>query len=175
MTRLTHTERWTAYTDEVTDPAGRPGTYEWVDTPDLVRVATVTPDDEVHLVYQYEYLPRRGMWQLPGGAVAAGEDPATAAARALAIQAGVIAGRWRSYGAVWPMPGLTPARVHLFSAEDLADDPEGTPRDPATQPVPVPMPMEQAVTAALDNSIGCAASAQLVLALAATRRSDPAT
>ncbi len=158
MNRLLDGDRFRAFTDEVTDPAGRFGTFDWIEVPDQVRVAALTADGQIYVVREYQYLPRRVIWQLPGGDIGRLEEPATAAVRT-AAQVGVAAGRWRLQGVVWPLPALTPARVHLWLAEDLQPGVEAS--------AAAPMPLADAVAAVLDGTVGCAASAQLILAVAA--------
>ncbi|MFD0518141.1 NUDIX domain-containing protein [Paractinoplanes durhamensis] len=164
-TQITQGKRFAAYADEVTDPGGGSGRYEWVETPDLVRVAALTGDGRIWLAEQYHYLPKRRMLQAVGGGVDPGEEPQVAAARELAEETGLTAARWRSLGAVWPLPGLSPARIHLFAAEDLragTAHPEAAEADLEVKA----WPLAEAVAAALDGRIGCAASAQLVLTVA---------
>jgi ADP-ribose pyrophosphatase len=119
------TRRLVAYRDEITLPDGRPGHYDWVRVPDLVRVV------------------------------------------ALAEETGYRGGRWTPRGAVHPMPGLTPARVHLWSAEGL------TPGESALESGEADLKvrhvsLDEAVRAVHDGRIGCASSAALVLAVATT-------
>jgi 8-oxo-dGTP pyrophosphatase MutT (NUDIX family) len=158
--------RLTVMRDEVTTPGGTAGAYEWVAAPDLVRVAVVV-DDAVLLVRQYHYLAGE-MLQLPGGGLDAGEDPLAGARREVAEETGYTGGRWSAYGAVYPMPGLTPARVHLFAAVDLdvgQAHPEASEADLALEWLAV----TDAAEAVRAGQLGCAASAALVLAIATGR------
>ncbi len=164
---------FTAMSDQVTTPTGTEGLYDWIQAPDLVRVAAVS-GDSIYIVEQHHYLPDQVLWQLPGGNIDPGEDPDTAVARELSEEVGATAASWRGFGAVLPMPGLTPARVHLFSAEDLHLG-DAHPDDTETDLTAKPVPLDIAVQAALDGRIGCAASAQLVLAVAATQTTPTPT
>lgn len=171
MTRLLHTSRFTVHEDEVDTPAGTPGVYPWVEAPDQVRVAALTEVGDIYIAEQYHYLPRRVMWQLPGGSVDKGESPAVAAARELLEEAGVRAERWTSMGAAWPLPGLTPARVHLWLAEGLSSHdaaPDKTEADLVTRTVS----LEDAARAALTGHLACSASAHLALAVARQRDNE---
>ncbi len=156
-------------------PDGTERVYEWVSTPDLVRVAALDDAGGIYVISQHHHLPGRVMWQLPGGAVDPGETPLQAARRELAEETGVRAERWEGIGAVWPMPGLTPARVHLFRAEGLSPGPAapGVGEDDLVAEV---VTLREARDAALSGLVGCAASAQLILAMSfyAVRRMRPA-
>jgi len=162
---LCGTSRLVAYRDEVTLPSGGPGSYEWVRVRDQVRVAAIV-DGRLLLVEQYHYLPERTMWQLPGGDMDPGDPHSEAAARReLVEETGYRDGHWTSRGTLHPMPGLTPARVHLWSAERLTAgtaSPEPGEADLKVRHIP----LEEAVLAASDGRIGCAASVALVLRVA---------
>ncbi|GAA3030808.1 NUDIX domain-containing protein [Streptomyces glomeratus] len=162
---LCTTARLVAYQDEVTQPDGSAGRYDWVRVPDQVRVAALV-EGRLLVVEQYHYLAGT-MWQLPGGDLGPEDhDSRAAARRELAEETGYREGRWTARGALHPLPGLTPARVHLWSAEGL------TPGEPAPEPGETGLevrhlPLAEAVRAACDGRIGCASSAALVLAVAA--------
>ncbi|MGW0822836.1 NUDIX domain-containing protein [Streptomyces sp. NPDC002845] len=161
---LCATPRLVAYRDEVTLPDGGAGHYDWVQVPDLVRVAALV-DGRLLLIEQYHYLAGP-MWQLPGGSVDADDpDSGAAARRELAEETGYRDGRWRARGALHPLPGLTPARVHLWSVDGLTPG-EPTPEAGEADLKVHHVPLDEAVRAARDGRIGCAASAALVLAVA---------
>ena len=73
------TSRLVAYRDEITLPDGRPGHYDWVRVPDLVRVVALV-DGRLLMIEQYHYLTGP-MWQLPGGGVDPDDQDSGAAAR----------------------------------------------------------------------------------------------
>jgi ADP-ribose pyrophosphatase len=81
-------------------------------------------------------------------------------------ETGWYGGRWTSHGSVFPLPALTPARVHLWSAQELeagSAQPEPSERDIRV----VALNLLSAVEAVHRGEIRCAASAALLLLLAA--------
>ncbi|MFD4406715.1 NUDIX domain-containing protein [Nocardia sp. NPDC058499] len=162
---------FTVVSDTVTTPGGTAGHYDWVAGADQVRVAALTGSGALFVVAQHHYVPDTRMWQLPGGNLDPGEEPAAGAARELAEEVGAHARHWRKVGALWALPGLATTKVHLFVATGLTMH-EARPDDDEADLVTQVVGLEEAVTAALDGTIGCAASAALVLSLAPPGR-DP--
>ncbi|WP_194238580.1 NUDIX domain-containing protein [Streptomyces spongiae] len=155
------TPRFTVWEDDVTTPDGRPGRYDWVEAPDSVRVAAFV-DGHVLVIEQHHYLA--GVtWQLPGGSVDPQDpDSETAGRRELAEETGHHGGRWTDLGSLYPLPGLSPARVHLWQVEEpdaKAPDPEPTEADLIVRR----LEPHEAVAAALDGRVACAPSVALLL------------
>ncbi|MGI5372607.1 NUDIX domain-containing protein [Streptomyces iakyrus] len=167
--QLLSTAHFEVRRDEVTRPDGARGRYNWVQMPDQVRIAAVV-DGCLLVVEQYHYLVGR-LWQLPGGAVDPGDGNAQAAARReLAEETGYRDGTWTSLGHLFPMPGATPARVHLWRAEHLVLGPPDL--EPGEADLRVHhVPLAEVVRATQDGRIRCAPSASLVLAVASAPRS----
>ncbi len=155
--------------DEVTRPDGERGLYDWVEMPDQVRIAAVV-DGCLLVVEQYHYLVGR-LWQLPGGALDPDDkDPQAAARRELAEETGYRDGTWTSHGHLFPLPGTTPVRVHLWRAEHLVPGPVAP--EPGEADLRVHrVPLAEAARAAQDGRLRCAPSAALVLALASAPQS----
>ncbi|WP_189327390.1 NUDIX domain-containing protein [Streptomyces flaveus] len=150
----------------MTRPDGGQGPYDWVETPDQVRIAALV-DGRLLVVEQYHYLVGP-LWQLPGGTVDPDdENPQAAARRELAEETGYLGGVWTSQGDLFPLPGTTSARVHLWRAEHLTPGPAAP--EPAEADLRVHhVPLADAAREALHGRLRCAPSAALVLAVAAS-------
>jgi ADP-ribose pyrophosphatase len=97
---------------------------------DLVRhvgaVAVVALDDagQVVLIRQYRQPVGRRLWELPAGLTdVTGEDPAVTAARELAEEVDLTAGRLDVLVDVHSSPGFTDELVRVFLARDLGEVP----------------------------------------------------
>jgi ADP-ribose pyrophosphatase len=158
------TPHFDVHRDRVERPDGSPGQYDWISAPDQVRVAALVADT-ILLIDQHHYLIGRTL-QLPGGSLEGEEGSEVAARRELQQETGFHGGVWAGAGTVSPLPGLAPTRVHLWSARDLTPGtatPEPSERDLRV----VRMTLAEARDAVLAGRVQCAASALLIVRVAA--------
>jgi 8-oxo-dGTP pyrophosphatase MutT (NUDIX family) len=160
------TRRLRVSRDKVINPSGCEIDYDWVAAGDQVRVAALVAD-RILVVEQHHYLAGR-LLQLPGGRIEPEEGALASAKRELAEETGYRGGRWTSRGSLFPLPGLTPARVHLWIARNPRP---GEPNlEPGEHDLQVhELRLSEAVAAVAAGRIRCAPSATLIL-LAARKR-----
>lgn len=152
--------------DKVVNPSGSRIVYDWVETDDQVRVAAIVAD-RILVVEQHHYLVGP-LLQLPGGRVEPDEEVLDSAKRELAEETGYRGGRWTSRGWLYPLPGLTTMRVHLWLARNLR------PGEPSLEPGEHDLRvreirLSEAVSAVNAGRVRCAPSAALILLAAAKR------
>jgi len=101
-------------------PGGHTVELEVIGHPGGAAVVVVDAQDRICLLRQYRHAAGGWLWELPAGKLAPGEDPLVTAQRELAEEAGVLAARWESLGAIVTSPGVLTEIVHLFMARDPA-------------------------------------------------------
>lgn len=107
-------------TDEVRMPGGDTAIREVVEHYGAVAVAAVDDEDQLAMVYQYRHSLGHRFWELPAGLLdEPGEDPATAAARELHEEAGLVAEDWRVLVDVASSPGFCDEAVRVYLARGL--------------------------------------------------------
>ena len=73
----------------------------------------------VLLVKQYRYAYGECVYEIPAGKLEKGEDPMLAAARELEEEAGVRAKSLEKLFTVYPTPGYTNEKIHVYLAKDV--------------------------------------------------------
>ncbi|MCO1658173.1 NUDIX domain-containing protein [Pseudonocardia humida] len=121
-TRQVYANPWmTVREDDVRRADGTRGIFGVVDKP---TAAVVIPldGDRLHLVEQFRYPVGARRWEFPMGTAPdrAELDPAELAARELAEETGLVAGRMELLGHLDIAPGLTSQREHVFLATELS-------------------------------------------------------
>jgi len=100
-------------------PNGNRAELDIVHHPGAAAVVPFLDDGRVLLIRQYRFAALGELLEIPAGKLDPGEAPEVCAARELEEEAGVRAGRLEPLGFIWPSPGFTDERIHLFAAFDL--------------------------------------------------------
>ncbi|TDC28179.1 NUDIX hydrolase [Micromonospora sp. 15K316] len=122
-------QRWSGrifdvVTEEVTMPGGGTGLRDIVRHVGAVAVVALDDAGQVVLIRQYRHPVGRHLWELPAGLTdVSGEDLAAAAARELAEEVDLTAGRMDVLVDLHSSPGFTDELVRVFLARELADVP----------------------------------------------------
>jgi ADP-ribose pyrophosphatase len=110
--------------DEVAMPGGGTAVRDHVRHVGAVAVVALDDAGQVVLIRQYRHPVGRHLWELPAGLMdVTGEDLAVAAARELAEEADLTAGRMDVLVDLHSSPGFSNELVRVFLARDLADVP----------------------------------------------------
>jgi ADP-ribose pyrophosphatase len=118
--RPIYENRWLRLREDVAEmPDGRHTIYGVVATHPAVGVLPFRDADTVVLVGQYRYVARGFFWEMPTGAVQAGETEERAAQRELAEEAGYEAGRLTRICAFHSSKSVVDETASIFLAEDL--------------------------------------------------------
>jgi ADP-ribose pyrophosphatase len=112
-------------TDEVTMSDGRTAMRDVVRNKGAVVVVALDEQDRVVLIKQYRHALGARIWELPAGLRDVdGEDPALTAARELAEEADLTAGRFDKLVELHTSPGFSTEHVLVYLARDLAEVPD---------------------------------------------------
>lgn len=107
--------------DEVAMPDDEVARREVVEHFGAVAILALDEQDQVVLIHQYRHPLGHRLWELPAGLLdEPGEAPVAAAARELAEEVGLSAGRWEVLVDVAASPGFSDEVVRVFLARDLA-------------------------------------------------------
>ena len=132
-------------------------TREYVDHPGAVAVVALDDDGRVALLDQYRHPVRSVLWEIPAGLLdVAGEPAVVAAARELAEEADLRAGRWDVLADFLTSPGGSNEALRVFLARDLSPVPAAerhvrTDEEAAMQVRWVPL--DEVVARVLDGSL----------------------
>ncbi len=146
---------------------------EYVDHPGAVAVVALDDEDRVLLLKQYRHPVGHELWEPPAGLLdVPGEPLVVAAARELAEEADLVAGRWWRLVELFTTPGGSSERIVIFLARDLApvpDDERFIRTDEEASMVPVWVPLDEAVDAVLEGRLHSPTTTNGVLAAAAAK------
>jgi 8-oxo-dGTP pyrophosphatase MutT (NUDIX family) len=97
-------------------PDGRRLDHEVVVSPRDGAATVVVDDDRVLMLFRHRFISDRWGWELPGGMVEAGEEPAVGAAREVEEETGWRPGPLSHLTTFHPSSGWSDQRFHLFLA-----------------------------------------------------------
>ncbi|GAA4470245.1 NUDIX domain-containing protein [Phytohabitans houttuyneae] len=111
-------------TDEVLMPGGTVVERDYLQHVGAVGVVAVDGDGQVVLIRQYRHAVRNHIWEIPAGlADVPGEPAPEVAARELAEETDLAAGRLDHLLDLHTTPGCSNERIRLFLARDLRPAP----------------------------------------------------
>jgi len=121
-----HGAIFTVHTDQVTMSGGGTASRDVVVAKGAVGVVAIDDVDRVVLIKQYRHAVGAYLWELPAGLRdVTGEDLVSGAARELAEEADLHAGRYDLLIDLHTSPGFTDEIIRIFLARDLAPVPDG--------------------------------------------------
>jgi ADP-ribose pyrophosphatase len=181
---LSRTERYagpifTVYTDKVTMSGGGTAERDITENKGAVGVIAIDDVDRVVLIKQYRHPVGRTLWELPAGLRdVGGEDLVVAAARELAEETDLRAGRFDLLIDLHTSPGFSTERIRLFLGRDLSPVPEADRFARTDEEADIEIAwfdLDEAVAMVLRGEITNAATVSGLLAAARTRDEGWAT
>jgi 8-oxo-dGDP phosphatase len=159
------------FTDQVEMPDGQVVARDYLRHIGAVAVVALDEQDRVVLVRQYRHAVGRELWELPAGLVdVAGEEPPEVAARELAEEADLRAGKLDPLIELHPSPGVSDELIRIFLARDLSPAPHPYQREHEEATLTVArFPLEDAVQMIFDGEITNGAAVTGLLAAAHCR------
>ncbi|EWT07609.1 ADP-ribose pyrophosphatase [Intrasporangium chromatireducens Q5-1] len=149
---------------------------DYIEHPGAVVIVALRPVDgvdHVMMIRQYRHAAGAHLWELPAGILDVDDEPPwQAAARELAEEVDLRAGRWDVLADSFASPGAFPEAVRVFLARDLSDVPDGTGHERTGEEAdlrPLWVPLDEAVGAVLAGEVHNSAAVIGVLAAATSR------
>jgi ADP-ribose pyrophosphatase len=100
-------------------PGGYVADLEVVRHPGAVLIVPLLGRGRIILIRQYRPVIDAYIWELPAGTLKRNETPLRCAKREIVEEIGYTAKVWTRIGYIYPAPGYTTERIHLFTAEGL--------------------------------------------------------
>jgi ADP-ribose pyrophosphatase len=158
-------------TDQVEMPDGQVVARDYLRHLGAVGVVALDEQGRVVLVHQYRHALRRELWELPAGLVdVAGEQLPEVAARELAEEADLHAGRLDLLIDLHTSPGVSDEWIRIFLARDLSSAPHPHQREHEEATMTVArFPLDDAVQMIFDGRVTNAAAVAGLLAAVRAR------
>ena len=137
--------------DEVEMPDGSLAERELVFHPGGVGVVAIDEDDRVVLVKQFRKPIEDAIYEIPAGKLDAGEDHRLCGMRELEEETGLKAEEFVYLGFIYPSPGFTDEKTHMYLATGLTQG--ETHPDPDEYLDIVRMPLNEVLSKIMKNEI----------------------
>lgn len=95
-----------------------------------VVILPIADDGRVVLIRQYRASVDRELWEVPAGSLREGEAPEEGAERECEEEIGLVPGRLRRVGGLYPAPGFCDEELIFFIASELHSPAAGSERHP---------------------------------------------
>ena len=152
---------------------GDPLVRDYIEHPGAVAVLPMNDAGEVLLIKQYRHPVGMDLWEIPAGLLdVEGEDFVAGAARELAEEADLIAGRWNVLADFFNSPGSSSEAIRIYLARDLTDVPGHELHVRTDEEAEIELhwiPLDAAVEAVLEGRLHNPSAVVGVLAAAAAR------
>ncbi len=146
---------------------------DYIEHPGAVAVLPMNDAGEVLLLRQYRHPVGMDLWEIPAGLLdVEGEDFVAGAARELAEEADLVAGRWNVLADFFNSPGSSSEAIRIYLARDLSDVPAHELHARTDEEAEIELhwlPLDAAVTAVLEGRLHNPSAVVGVLAAAAAR------
>lgn len=87
--------------------------------PGASAIVPLLKENTLLMIKQYRHAVGEFIWEIPAGTLDIDEAPIQCARRELVEETGYSADSWQDLGAIYPLPGYSDERIHLFLASDL--------------------------------------------------------
>ncbi len=155
---------------------GEPLVRDYIDHPGAVAVLPMNDDGEILLIKQYRHPVGMALWEIPAGLLdVEGEDFVVGAARELAEEADLVAGRWDVLSDFFNSPGSSSEAIRIYLARDLSDVPGHELHVRTDEEAEIELhwiPLDDAVRAVLEGRLHNPSAVVGILAAAAARADD---
>ena len=150
------------YEDQVVDPAGVTGVFNYVELRDGVSVLPMINETDVCLIREFRYaIGRESIEVITGGLLNPSEDPLEAAKRELKEEVGGIAADWEYFGTFNPFPDKLKQTDRMYIAKNIQFTEQNL--DPCERLTVMCVPLATAVGWVMDGTITHASSCCLIL------------
>ncbi|WP_326964410.1 NUDIX hydrolase [Arthrobacter sp. PL16] len=165
---------WDVVSEEFTlTDDGESITRDFIRHPGAVAVLVLNDDDQVLLIRQYRHPVRMALWEIPAGLLdEEGEDFVDAAARELAEEADLTAGRWHVLVDLFLSPGSSSEALRVYLARGIGDVPEADRHTRTHEEAEIELKwvdLDTAISAALEGRIHSPSAVAAILAAGVAR------